>query len=157
MLCSGRSRLSTRIIRTNTDKKLALIQMNNDRLLFNWSDAWLMLSISVASQRGPATLEAIIAAGDEINFSIFSLEELESGLVRLCEARFVVEKSGAFYPTGNVEKFLTDDRQMGERLADVQELLGAAAAPDDQPCKNNLRYPGLTREKYEEVVRRYKG
>jgi len=135
--------------------------MSNDRLLFNWSDAWLMLAISVASQRGPATLEAIIAAGDEINFSIFSLEELESGLVRLSEARFVVEKSGAFYPTENVrpyaEKFLSEGRQMGERLADVQEMLGAAAAPDDQPCKNNLRYPGLTKEKYEEAVRRYRG
>jgi hypothetical protein len=135
--------------------------MNKEKLLFNWSDAWLMLAISVASQRGPATLEAIIAAGDEINFSIFSLEELESGLVRLTEARFVVEKSGAFYPTENVrpyaEKFLSAGLQMDKRLEDVQEMLGAAAAPDDQPCKNNLRYPGLTKEKYEESVRRYKG
>ncbi|HSE23672.1 MAG TPA: hypothetical protein VLB68_18530 [Pyrinomonadaceae bacterium] len=135
--------------------------MNSEKLLFNWSDAWLMLAISLASQRGPATLEEIIAAGDEINFSIFSLEELESGLVRLTEARFVAEKSGAFAPTENVrryaQKFLSDGRQTGERLADVQEMLGAAAAPDDQPCKNNLRYHGLTKEKYEEAVRRYRG
>jgi hypothetical protein len=135
--------------------------MNREKLLFNWSDAWLMLAISLASQRGPATLEDIIAAGDEINFSIFSLEELESGLVRLTEARFVAEKSGAFASTENVrpyaQKFLSEGRQMGERLADVQEMLGAAAAPDDQPCKNNLRYPGLTKEKYEEAVRRYRG
>jgi hypothetical protein len=135
--------------------------MSKEKILFNWSDAWLMLAISLASQRGPATLEAIIAAGDEINFSIFNLEELESGLVRLTEARFVAEKSGSFYPTENVrpyaEKFLSDSRATDKRLADVQEMLGAAAAPDEQPCKNNLRYPGLTKEKYEDAVRRYRG
>jgi hypothetical protein len=135
--------------------------MNNEKILFNWSDAWLMLAISLANQRGPATLETIIAAGDEINFSIFNFEELASGLVRLSEARFVAEKSGTFYPAENVrpysEKYLSDGRSTDKRLEDVREMLGAAAAPDDQPCKNNLRYSGLTKEKYEEVIIRYKG
>jgi hypothetical protein len=136
-------------------------RMNNEKILFNWSDAWLMLAISLANQRGPATLETIIAAGDEINFSIFYFEELASGLVRLSEARYVAERSGAFYPTENVrphsDKYLSDGQSTDKRLEDVQKMLGAAAAFDDQPCKNNLRYPGLTKEKYEEVIRRYKG
>jgi len=135
--------------------------MNKENILFNWSDAWLMLAISLASQRGPATLDAIIAAGDEINFSIFTLEELESGLVRLIESRYVAERSGAFYATENVspysEKYLSDGRPSDKRLEDVREMLGAAAAPDDQPCKNNLHLPGLTKEHYDQAVRRYKG
>ena len=129
-------------------------------MVLNWSDAWLMLAISQASQRGPATLETIIAAGDEINFLIFSPEELESGLVRLTEAGYIADKSGEFYLTDKVrsqsEVFLSES-STDKRLKAVQELLGAASAPDDQPCRNNLRYPGFSKEKYEEAVRSYRG
>ena len=135
--------------------------MNKERVLFNWSDAWLMLAISLASQRGLATLAEIIAAGDVINFAIFNPDELESGLVRLTEAGYIAEKSGAFYPTEKVhpdsESFLSQRQSMDKRLRVVQEMLGAASAPDDQPCKNNLRYSGFSKEQYEEAVRRYRG
>lgn len=135
--------------------------MNKEKVLFNWSDAWLMLAISLSSQRGLATLETIIVAGDEINFAIFKPDELESGLVRLTEAGYIAEKSGAFYPTEKVrphsESFLSEGRSMDKRLKDVQEMLEAPSAPDDPPCKNNLKYSGFSEEQYEEAVRRYKG
>ena len=129
-------------------------------MVLNWSDAWLMLAISQASQRGPATLETIIAAGDEINFLIFSPEELESGLVRLTEAGYIADNSGEFYLTDKVrsqsEVFLSES-STDKRLKAVQELLGAASAPDDQLCRNNLRYPSFSKERYEEAVRSYRG
>jgi hypothetical protein len=128
---------------------------------FNWSDAWLLLAVAFASQRGLATLETIIAAGDGINFAIFNADELESGLVRLAEAGYIVETAGSFSLTEKVkpdsDSFLAKERAMHKRLRDVQEMLGAASAPDDQPCKNNLKYPGFSKQQYEEAVVSYQG
>ena len=135
--------------------------MSVDKPTFNWSDAWLLLAVSLASQNGQATIETIIAAGDRINFAIFKADELESGLVRLSEAGFIVESAGSFSLTKKVEphsrSFLDEERSMGERLSDVQSMLGAAAAPDEQPCNNNLKYPGFSKKVYEEAVERYQG
>ena len=128
---------------------------------FNWSDAWLLLAIAFASQHGPATLEGIIAAGDVINFAIFTADELESGLVRLTEAGYVVENAGSFSLTEKVKpqsnSFLAEQRSMDKRLSDVQALLGAASATDDQPCKNILRYPGFSKKQSENAVLSYQG
>jgi hypothetical protein len=135
--------------------------MSTEKLLFNWSDAWLLLAISLAGQPGPATLEKIIAAGDRINFAIFKPDELESGLVRLTEAGYITEKAGSFSLTDKVqshlESFLANQRSMDKQLRDVQEMLGAAEAPDDQPCRNNLQYPGFSKTRYEEAVQSYQG
>ena len=135
--------------------------MSKENPTFNWSDAWLLLAISLASQRAPATLESIIAAGDVINFAIFNPDELESGLVRLTEAGYIVDNEGSFSLTEKVkphsESFLAEQRPMDKRLMDVQEMLGAASAPDDQPCTNNLKYPGFSQRQYEEAVQRYQG
>ena len=135
--------------------------MSKENPLFNWSDAWLLLAVSFASQRGPATIETIIAAGDGINFSIFKADELESGLVRLTESGYITNSAGSFSLTEKVkphsDSFLAKQRSMHERLKDVQEMLGAASAPDDQPCKNNLKYPGFTKKQYEDAVLSYQG
>jgi hypothetical protein len=39
----------------------------NMKVAFNWSDAWLLLEILFASDKGSATLETIIAACDGID------------------------------------------------------------------------------------------
>ena len=134
--------------------------MTKETLLFNYSDASLLLAIGFASQRGPATLETIIGAGDGINFEIFSAEELESGLARLTEAGYIEEKANAFFLTEKVkpesESFLAKRRSIDKRLRDVREMLGAASSPfDEQPHKNTLRYTGFSREQYDEVIKRY--
>jgi hypothetical protein len=111
------------------------------KLNFNSSDAWLMLAISFASQQGTATLKTIIEVGDGIDHAIFKPEELESGLARLTEAGYVVERAGVFYPTEKVqpyaESFLAKRRSMDKRLKDVQEMLGAPSALDDQLSRND--------------------
>ena len=135
--------------------------MNEGRALFNWSDAWLLLAIGVASESGPATLEKVIAAGDRINFAIFKVDELESGLVRLAQAGYIVGNAGSFSLTDKVkahaELFQADQPSIHKRLIEVQTVLGAAAAPDEQPCVNNLRYPGFSQKAYEDAVVSYQG
>ena len=135
--------------------------MSEGRVLFNWSDAWLLLAIGVANQPGPATLEKIIAAGDRINFTIFKVHELESGLVRLAQAGYIVENAGSFSLTDKVkahsELFQADQPSLHKRLSEVQAILGAAPAYDEQPCANNLKYPGFSKKQYEEAVLSYQG
>jgi hypothetical protein len=135
--------------------------MSEDRTQFNWSDAWLLLAVAFANQRGKATLDTIIVAGDAINFAIFKPDELESGLVRLTEAGYIEETSGSFSLTGKVhphsDTFLVEHRSMDKRLADVEEMIGAASAPDDQPCENNLKYPGFSKKQYDDAVLSYQG
>ena len=135
--------------------------MAEHRPLFNWSDAWLLLAVAAASQSGPANIEKIIAAGDAINFAIFKPDELESGLVRLTEAGYLEESAGLFSVTAKVhphsDTFLAEHRSMDKRLADVEALIGAAAAPDDQPCLNNLKYPGFSKKQYDDAVVSYQG
>jgi hypothetical protein len=135
--------------------------MTEHRPQFNWSDAWLLLAVAAASQSGQASLEKIIAAGDAINFAIFKPDELESGLVRLSEAGYIKESAGLFSLTEKVqphaESFLAEHRAMDKRLADVEAMIGAASAPDDQPCQNNLKYPGFSKKQYDEAVLSYQG
>ena len=136
-------------------------EMSEERPQFNWSDAWLLLAVAVACQRGAANLENIIVAGDGINFAIFKADELESGLVRLTEAGYIEETAGSFSLTGKVhpycDTFLAEHRSMDKRLADVEALIGAASAPDDQPCLNNLKYRGFSKKQYDEAVLSYQG
>jgi hypothetical protein len=133
--------------------------MNQEKVIFNWSDAWLMLAIAFANRRGPATLETIIAAGDGINFAIFKADELESGLARLTRAGYVAEKEGVFSPTEKVqpysESFLAKRRSVDKRLKDVEEMLGSPSAEDVQPSKNDLKYSGFSKEQYEQALDRY--
>ncbi len=135
--------------------------MSEGKVVFNWSDAWLLLAIGLASETGPATLETIIAAGDRINFAIFTADELESGLVRLRDAGYIVGGVSSFALTEKSktlsESLQSKQESLHKQLSDAQEMLGAAAAPDEQPCANDLKYPGFSKEKYEEAVTRYQG
>jgi hypothetical protein len=132
----------------------------NQKVEFNWSDAWLLLGILFASNEAPATLETIIGACDGINISIIAADRLESGLVRLTTGGFIREKNGAFYPTKKLQPYLeslSKRRAMNSRLQDIQEILGAPSATSDQPSPNSLRYPGFSAEGYEKAVENYVG
>jgi hypothetical protein len=129
----------------------------NQKVEFNWSDAWLLLGILFASKKGAATLETIIAACDGINISIIAADRLESGLVRLTAGGFVREKNGTFYPSKKMQAYsesMPKLRAMQNRLKDIQEILGAIS---DQPSPDNLRYPGFSAKEYEKAVENYVG
>jgi hypothetical protein len=56
---------------------------------FAWSDAWLLLAIGYAAQKGPSRLPRVIAAGDYIQHAIMTWEEVDGGLHRLGDAGLV--------------------------------------------------------------------
>jgi hypothetical protein len=125
---------------------------------YNWSDAWLLLAIINASKQGEATLETIIAAGDGINFAVFEPEEIESGLARLTDGGYVEEKNGIVFPTDIAlayTKESTKRRAIHKDLKDIETMLGAPSAVDEQPSPNNLKYAGFSMAAYDEVVKRY--
>ena len=65
-----------------------------DELCFDYSDAWLLLSIIYAGKE--ATLTRIIGSGDMLNHAIFNEEELIGGFARLIAGEFVREDHGTF-------------------------------------------------------------
>jgi hypothetical protein len=133
--------------------------MTSDNPLHNWSDAWLLLAMLYANQKGNATLAGIIGAGDAINVAIFTPAELESGLARLTGSGFIEENAGLFIPTKKTQletKLGHTRRSMHDELKDVAKLLGCPSAIDDQPSQDNLRYPGFSISVYEDAVETYR-
>jgi hypothetical protein len=133
--------------------------MEKETNSYNWSDAWLLLSIIHASKKRGATLNEIIEAGDAINISIFTPEEMESGLSRLTAGGYIEEKGGAFSITeqlaGQLSRTKILSRYIRKQLEDIRKLIGAASWAAVQPNPNNLQYPGFSKELFEEAYKRY--
>ena len=125
---------------------------------YNWSDAWILLAIVYAGNKG-ATLERIIAVGDAINHAIFEPNELESGLARLTLGGFIKEKNGVFSTTAKVKKAYskttTPRRPILKELDDMTGLLQAATYESKQPQRNNLKYPGFSITAFDKALASY--
>jgi len=65
---------------------------------WNWSDAWLLMSIISTDKKG-TDLRGIISTGDYINHSIFSLDELKTGLEKLVSIDYVKIERERFFTT----------------------------------------------------------
>ena len=132
--------------------------MDADTPEYNWSDAWILLAIVYAGDKG-ATLERIISVGDGINHAIFEPNELESGLARLTSGGFIKEKNGVFSATVKVKRAYsrttTPRREILKELEDIRAFLKAASSETKQPKKNNLRYPGFSITAYNKAVDSY--
>jgi hypothetical protein len=59
-------------------------RLKGARMMFEWSDAWLLLSLSYSGE--PADREHLRSIGDFINHAIFNDEQLDGGLARLQRA-----------------------------------------------------------------------
>ena len=133
--------------------------MDKGRIEYNWSDAWLLLSIIYASRGEGATLERIIAAGDGINHAIFNPDELESGFARLTSGSYIKEKNGVFSAAGKVmrayAKTTSPRRAIHKELEDVGRLIRAAPYTSEQPHSNNQKYAGFSMTSYTEAVNKY--
>ena len=132
--------------------------MRKNKSESNWSDAWLLLAVIYAGPGG-ANLEKIVAVGDVINHAIFNPDELESGLARLTFGGYITEKNGVFSATSKVKrayaKSTSPRRAIHKELDDMAKLINAAPPTSKQPHTNNLKYPGFSKESYDEAVRRY--
>ena len=129
------------------------------KVLYHWSDAWLLLAIVYASRTGDATLDKIIAAGDAINHAIFTPSELESGLARLLAGGYIERKVGVYSPCSKTfayRKSRRRGRAMLSELKDVAAMLRTKDALAEQPASKKLDHPGFSIAAYEEAVERYR-
>jgi hypothetical protein len=92
---------------------------------WEWSDAWLLLSIKLASGGKGADLKGIIMIGDRINHAIFTVKEIKSGLEKLISIDYVKIKNNRFFLTGKFEK---DFKKIGYH---PNKLLDAADRIED--------------------------
>lgn len=119
-----------------------------DTIRYRWTDAWLLAAVDLAAKNQPAELWQIILSGDNLNHALFTDEELESGLARLTQGRWITESTGRFSTTDlfkqrNIKITGFDSIKKIERLLDAEPWTKGEPMP--HPA-NNLRYPGITRE-----------
>ena len=70
---------------------------------FAWYDAWILLVILYNHDRGPASLQNILATADAINHALPTRAELNHALNRLFAAGYIVEREGDFDVTTAAE------------------------------------------------------
>ena len=139
-----------------------MIQVSQEPLQFQASDAWLLLAILIAAGDNVATLDEIIAAGDCINHAIFTNDEMDSGLYRLTRGGYVEEVDGRFRPSEmalrQYQKVSAKKRAILDQMESLREFLAATAWVFDVPFprpENRYTYPGFTKEKMAAAVEKY--
>jgi hypothetical protein len=74
----------------------------NNKIKFEYADAWLLLSVIYAHQNGKPSLSKVIGYGDFINHAIFSVEELQGGFFRLIKTGYIIDEHGGYIPTEKI-------------------------------------------------------
>ena len=114
---------------------------------YQWSDAWVFLAVALAGNGDWAALDAVIAAGDGIEHAIFSWEELDGGLSRLCRGGLVElgPKGYRLAAPGLAvyQHVAATRRQLGNLLAAVEHQIGAAPWQRDDDPRAAARNPAL--------------
>lgn len=94
------------------------------------ADAWVLLAVLYA--RAPADRDELVHVGDYINHAIFTPEELDGGLRRLCAAGYVVDAGGRFAPSPAMREWFRARRRarsyVHKDLERVKDFLRAHAA-----------------------------
>jgi len=85
--------------------------MNSANPVFGWSDAWLLAAIAVGGGLKGAMLKEIVAAGDLINRSLFTPQELRSGLAKLFHRGYAVQLGDRFVIAGDARVELVNALQ----------------------------------------------
>jgi hypothetical protein len=136
--------------------------MSNQEGVHLWSDAWLLQSIALATEAGPATLAQIIAAADAVNHALPTSDELHGGFVRLTAAGFIAEEEEHFtitqlVPVATLSSIRSSGRESGRRIA--SKFLHAeewTPARNTRDPRNNVVYEGLTDQRIREADREYR-
>lgn len=126
-----------------------------------WSDAWPLLAIALAGEKGPAEMWQIVAAGDSINHAIFTTDEFESSLARLSAGGWVIEENGKFLASSKVGELISQKKRarLATLLDALEKLLGVSASQTESSFSNppsKCKYPGFSSAKFEEAVLRYR-
>ena len=128
---------------------------------FSWSDAWLLHAVAFAAARHPASLREIIGMGDAIEKSVFSFDELSSGLAKLEAAGHIRPVRDGFELNPVVEEQFRSAGTQNDHEARVwfERLLNAtrwSPQAEREGPDSSWRYPGLTKEAVDAAFGEYK-
>ncbi|SRR6266496_828773 len=138
--------------------------MKRDQLRFLASDAWLLLAIVIAAGNTTADFKEIIAVGDDLNHSIFTRDEFESGLYRLVNGGYIEEVDGDFKPTTTTseahKEIAKQARGFHKQMEAFRELIDAPpweVGKVNLSVGNKFKYPGFKENSFQEAVAYYQG
>ena len=76
---------------------------------WQWSDAWVAVSMISTDNKYAFSLRDIIASGDYINHAVFNFDELAHGIAKLQALDYIKQKKEKFLLT---DKFLNDFKEI---------------------------------------------
>jgi hypothetical protein len=122
-----------------------------------WSDVWLLQAIVLCGRSGAGSLQDIVATGDYINHSIFTYEEVSSGLFRLTVAGLVAEVDSTFVPTTEALHRYEAAEIFGDGIYEVWVRLAKnygieRPAGQKQSVAPDHEYSGISRESFAAAV-----
>jgi hypothetical protein len=138
------------------------VTVSNHQVIHLWSDAWLLQSIALATETGPATLAQIFAAADAVNHALPTSDELHGGFVRLTAAGFIAETEDRFtitqlVPFAILSSIRSSGWESGRRIASkflqAEEWTRSRNVRDP---RNDVVYEGLTDQRIGEADREYR-
>lgn len=130
-----------------------------NRIVYQWTDAWLLQAISLAGCRQPAELKDINAAGDAINHAIFTDEEIKGGLARLSRGGWIKGQGGRFATT---RKFKVLEAKLSRvhltAVEQIEKLLAVVSKGNKESSLakgSTARYPGLSASAIQRATKAY--
>ncbi len=136
----------------------------NNKITLRWSDAWLLLAIYYAEQRGQSYITDIIATADYINHAIMNYEEVVSGLARLKIVNMINVKSDtnqficSLDALAIIEPIIQRMKTAYEVKKEMESRLNIMPWDPKEPLpnlENNLEFDGITKEIYKSAVEEY--
>ena len=126
---------------------------------YQWSDAWLLVATGLASQNGPISLEAIIAAADAVQHAIPTFDEVDGGLARLSVGDLLLLNQVGFALTTHGEQLLAPTRSGGwhQQQKAIEAALKArpwsrSYTPSD--ARRGTLSPVITQAEYDAAIGR---
>jgi hypothetical protein len=110
--------------------------------MFQWSDAWLLLSLIYAHE--PADRDHLRMVGDFINHAIFTDEELDGGLARLVEHGHAIACDGRFGPGPQVLNWfatITAGKSRTYVFKDLERVETYLGVRSNIPCQEIPKRP----------------
>lgn len=104
---------------------------------YTWSDAWVLAAVAIAGGKRGAVLKDVLAAGDLVNRSVFTPQELRRGLGKLLHAGHLRREGNYFAVAGSAqavaESVATLQPASYDLLQLFEQFLGAAPYPAGDP------------------------
>lgn len=124
--------------------------MTDERL-----DAWLLLAILIANKKGGVSLDKIISAGDFIQHSILTFDEIKSGINRLMTNKLVRGVEDLITITPKARRLFTLNTK-SRVLNDLDKIERILKSLKDYNKVSQTKHYILTKEQYELAIQKYK-